>query len=295
MLTMAPPDEGNSGAIAWLTSRGPRRLTAMTRSKQSAVMFSKAMSTSIPALFTRTSTVGSNAATCEASASIASGSARSATTDRAPEPSGLGMDSAASARAAALQSTRITRAPRAWSCPAMARPMPRAAPVTTATLSANSFIISGTSCLVRPLSFVPRFVEEHQLRARRTRQVDSQALLHQLASGRHPVRCAAILKVQAIVFACVQAIQNKAMFCLVGNAAAESEQHSLAARRIPVLHGIPMHAVGALGDVVQLCVADQGPKLELVQSDGLLCGFMLLWGPGRGDWQSTRLNSSHAN
>ena len=73
--------------------------------------------------------------------------------------------------------------------------------------------------------------------------------------------------------------QRKTVLRLVRGAAAESVNYTLAARRIPVLDAVPMHAVGARRNVIQFRIANQRPQFLFVQRDGLLRRFMLFGRP----------------
>src|SRR5215470_12661681 len=133
MLTMRPsPPAANSGASARVTSQVPRTFTRITRSQRSRSISSNALPptlVAIAALLTRPWIWPSRAPTSRANALIDSGSSRSIGVKRACV---VAPSSPATARPASSRMSPSTRrAPALAHARAIARPTPRAAPVTT--------------------------------------------------------------------------------------------------------------------------------------------------------------------
>ena len=65
-------------------------------------------------------------------------------------------------------------------------------------------------------------------------------------------------------------MQREIVLGLIRSGTAECVDHSGSAPGIEILDAIPVHAVGARGDMVQVTVADQRPQPGLVDLDLLL-------------------------
>lgn len=129
---MAPPPESRiSGTAAWVIRNGPVRFTSITRCHSSGVVSISGLNTAIPALLTSASrrpnrsvtaaisrATDSRSATSQCSAMVRSGSASACIAARSPSSS---------------RSSSATDQPSARKRLAAASPMPRAAPVTSAT------------------------------------------------------------------------------------------------------------------------------------------------------------------
>ena len=111
----------------------PRRCTPMTVSQSSSLILNSRLSRSTPALFTRTAGGPSSAATFSTPAATWSAWLTSAPTAIAWPPADV-IASTVPAQSASFRSSTATAFPSAASRLATAAPMPRAAPVTIATL-----------------------------------------------------------------------------------------------------------------------------------------------------------------
>lgn len=146
MFTMQPrPRSTMPGSAARQPCHTPSRSTAKQRRQSSSLIVSGSANTLMPALFTSTSS-GPNSASVRASAARTESwrvtSACSAST-RAPSTSAaIAAAIAAAVRCACSTSTSssATHAPSRANACAIAAPMPRAAPVTAATLPASRAI-----------------------------------------------------------------------------------------------------------------------------------------------------------
>jgi len=87
------------------------------------------------------------------------------------------------------------------------------------------------------------------------------------------------LKVEAVVFGVIEAGEHEAVFRLAGDGAAEGIDDAFAAHRVPVLEPVPMDAVGAVGDVKKLSIANERTELGFVEREGLAGGLVLLGRP----------------
>jgi len=105
--------------------------------------------------------------------------------------------------------------------------------------------------------------------------MDRESRAYQLASGRRAIRRATVLKMKTIPLAGIETRKHKPVLRLAGRAAAERKHHTFAAGRIPVLDSIPVHAVRARRNVVESPIANQRPKLALVERNGILRGLVL--------------------
>src|SRR5258708_2112127 len=138
MLTMAPPPPCFTiwRAAAWPARKMPFRFTAITRSKSASSMSRNSAACTMPALATRTSR-RPNALTAAATA-LSTWALRetSQAAKLTVKPSAV-RRSVSRRPASSFTSVRSTRAPSRAKARAHARPMPCAAPVTRATLSAS--------------------------------------------------------------------------------------------------------------------------------------------------------------
>src|ERR1700730_382448 len=124
-----PPLRRIRGQAARAQRKAPFRLTASTRSHCASVKSSIAPRSSTPALSTSTPGGPRRASRASKKRCTAAASETSQRAQNASAPGG-GAGSPRDAHSASL-------APAAWSSAAMARPMPRDAPVTTQTLPAS--------------------------------------------------------------------------------------------------------------------------------------------------------------
>ena len=74
-----------------------------------------------------------------------------------------------------------------------------------------------------------------------------------------------VFEVQPVTGGGVEAGEDEGVALLVGNSAAKSIHHALLLRGIPVLHGIPVHAIRARGDVVELRVTNERTQFLFVE------------------------------
>ena len=130
IMTIAPPRASMCGSAARVVRTAASRLSDRLEAQSSSV--TEAMPpnrvTTVPALFTRTSTPPRRAASATSSREPP-GAARSAAMKQAEPAASSAASSGLLCRAPAT-----TNAPAAASAVLIARPMPRLAPVTTATL-----------------------------------------------------------------------------------------------------------------------------------------------------------------
>ena len=133
-LTIAPPPARRiDGCTVFMPRNAPVRLVSITRRHSSIASSAIGSTASTPALLTSTE-IGPNAssakltAACHEPSSVTSSAAK-----RAPSPS----SSATAAPSASSTSPTTTRAPSAASARACASPIPRAPPVTSATLPSS--------------------------------------------------------------------------------------------------------------------------------------------------------------
>lgn len=129
---------------AWLAKNVPLRFTASVRSKSASVTFSARFSGAIPALLTRMSSRPNSSTVAATAGSIWSVRATSICSRSARRPRAATC-SAIPPSAFASRKPRATWAPASASANAIARPRPRAAPVTRATWSRTSKRGSATS------------------------------------------------------------------------------------------------------------------------------------------------------
>ena len=132
MKTSWPPRSEICGSAARAVFQAPIRLTSTTRLHSSGGIVRAVVTVggAIPALAMATSSPPKRSTTVATAASIAPWSVTSA-----PIPIALGpIRSAASRASAASRSSSATEAPRWCSWRAVSNPIPRAAPVTSATL-----------------------------------------------------------------------------------------------------------------------------------------------------------------
>ncbi len=135
MFTTAPPPvSAISGAAACVIRKGPVRFTASTRFHSSAVVSRMGLNTAVPALFTNASSRPKRSRTAAAADAPVAGSATSA--GMASVASGRAIAAMAASSSAASMSSSATRHPSARKRRVAARPMPRPAPVTSATREA---------------------------------------------------------------------------------------------------------------------------------------------------------------
>jgi len=133
MLTMAPPPvSAISGAASCVIRKGPVRLTAMTRFHSASVVSSSGLNTAVPALLTSASSRPKRAVSAAKAASTALGSETSQ--GSASVASGRPSAATACASSSLSMSSRPTLQPSSRKRREVASPMPRAAPVTRATL-----------------------------------------------------------------------------------------------------------------------------------------------------------------
>src|SRR6185312_16864470 len=112
-------------------------------------------------------------------------------------------------------------------------------------------------------------LKKDQFRTQWCGQPDSHACPHKFAPGGLAVRRAAILKMQPVSPAGLQALKDESMLILIGNAAAECIDHPFPAFGAPILHAVPMHTVRTRRDVVETSVPNQRTQLHFVESNGL--------------------------
>src|SRR5690349_11690402 len=146
MLTIRPRDFIKVRAAARMKLYVPLRLTSTTRSKSSSLIRRSSWSRVIPALFTRMSRPPSSASTVLPS-SLTGPEAATSTPYAAAWPPSAWQAAADSLARSAVVATHATRAPRPARRSAIARPMPREAPVTSATLPASVRSIGGVGSL----------------------------------------------------------------------------------------------------------------------------------------------------
>ena len=72
-----------------------------------------------------------------------------------------------------------------------------------------------------------------------------ESLTHEFPSGGIGVGSSAVFEVELVVGGWVETGEEEGVALLVGNAAAKSIDHTGSTRGIPVLDGVPVHAVGA--------------------------------------------------
>ena len=134
MTTIAPLPRAAIGRPASCVQRKtPVRLTASTCCQVSSASSSSGPTAAVPAWATQTSMCPAPATQASTAARTSARRLTSPTTVIAREPS----PAAARASSSPSRSNITTVAPSAWNRCAMARPMPRAAPVTTIPLSVN--------------------------------------------------------------------------------------------------------------------------------------------------------------
>ena len=136
MKTIWPPRSETCGSAARAVCQAPIRLTSTTRfhSSPGIVRAVVTVGGAIPALATAMSSPPKRSTTAATAASIPPSSVTSAPTPKARGP----IRSAASRASSASRSSTATEAPRRCSCRAVSKPIPRAAPVTSATLPLRS-------------------------------------------------------------------------------------------------------------------------------------------------------------
>ena len=118
-----PPAAIITGAATWVVMSIDRTLTAIIWSHSATLISRIGVLPKIPALLTRSQTPPSSVIASAIADRVASGSARSTVTPVAPS-------SAATSRTVGSMSRRASFEPSATRRSAIARPMPRAAPVT---------------------------------------------------------------------------------------------------------------------------------------------------------------------
>src|SRR5580704_7230377 len=141
-LTMAPlPWSRIWSSSYFMQLQMPRRLTAFTRSKSSALVSAvSASGLCTPALLNAASSRPKVETVCRTMAATSSASATSHRTPIALWPAAT-RSSAADRAPSSLTSAKVTAAPASAKALAVARPMPEAAPVTSATwLSKDKFM-----------------------------------------------------------------------------------------------------------------------------------------------------------
>ncbi len=136
LMILPPPASRISRPAAWPHSSAPVTLTASTRAKTSAGKSRNGASVAMPALFTSTSTRRQRAATAANAASTLARSATSSTIAHAVVAMGS-IARATFSAAATSRSASTTAQPSSCSRRAIAAPIPRPAPVTTATREAG--------------------------------------------------------------------------------------------------------------------------------------------------------------
>ena len=145
MLRTTPPRSAMDARQAdWIHTSGPRQFTATVLSNRLVSMPSVGpMYGLVAALFTRMSTDPRRSTVAATQASAWSGSPALAANDLEPwRPASTARISAAHAsRASTLRDESITAAPLAASVAAIALPMPRDAPVTSATFPSTRMSI----------------------------------------------------------------------------------------------------------------------------------------------------------
>src|ERR1700737_1727690 len=152
MLTIAPPPCSRiRGAAALEHRNGPVRFTAMIRLQSASLVSSTGANTATPALLTRASSRPNRSIT----AAIAAATAAASETSQVIASVLFGSFSAATALACSSpsMSSSATRHPSARKRLAVASPIPRAAPVTSATLAAEEVMTRSIALVVRQ---VPR-------------------------------------------------------------------------------------------------------------------------------------------
>src|SRR5437016_2581818 len=122
-----------SGTPDWMQWNVPVRFTASMRSHASTVMSVNSRNSSRPALVTTIATGPSSVRAFAIALSTAARSVTSTCTAIVCAPLALPISSAARCASSLLRSSRATRCPPFASLRLMARPIPDAAPVTTAT------------------------------------------------------------------------------------------------------------------------------------------------------------------
>src|SRR3984885_13377688 len=122
------------GSAAWIQWTTPKKLTSIMRRNNAASDLAKLADSAAPALAIRIS-IGWRAAASRIAGSTAAGSVTSATTEKRATPCAT-----SSSRAAFWRPSTVTTAPALVNCAAISRPMPRAAPVTTACGECGSLV-----------------------------------------------------------------------------------------------------------------------------------------------------------
>ena len=140
MLMMRPARRARMcGRKAWIAVKTDVRFTSSVLRHSSGVSSRKGRNTAHPALFTRMSTAGNAASAAAAIRRTSSGSATSHRHHSARRPSAR-IPAAVSSSSGAVRAARNTSQPSRAKASAMARPMPRPAPVMTAVLPSSSMM-----------------------------------------------------------------------------------------------------------------------------------------------------------
>src|SRR5882724_2470196 len=139
LITVPPPALIMCGTQAWVQMNAPSSTTASTRCQSSSLISPNGVSIRTAALFTSASMRPKRLSVASTISDTARGSVTSAMWTAAFPPALSIIATVSSAWAREVFAFTMTEAPPAASERAIARPMLRAAPVTTATLPANSF------------------------------------------------------------------------------------------------------------------------------------------------------------
>src|SRR5690348_3056488 len=89
-----------------------------------------------------------------------------------------------------------------------------------------------------------RFLDEDQLGAQWVGQMHRGTSSHQFPARGFAIRSGSVLKVKMVAFGCVETREDERVTTFLVDGAAESEKYAVSVGRIPVLHAIPMHAIG---------------------------------------------------
>src|SRR5438132_7421769 len=138
LITVPAPDFTRCGRQAWVQTKAASRMLEITRRQSSSVICSKGASMRTAALLTSASMRPKRATVSSTIAATARGSVTSAICTAALPPACSIIATVSSACARELLAFTMTAAPPAASERAIARPMLRAPPVTSATFPASS-------------------------------------------------------------------------------------------------------------------------------------------------------------
>ena len=102
------------------------------------------------------------------------------------------------------------------------------------------------------------FFYEDQFRAVGNGKCEVDPVVSQVATALHQVRQTPVLIMQPILPGRLQSVKTECVRLIIHRGAVEGIDDRSPAPRIVVFDAIPMHSVWARGDVIQICIADEG-------------------------------------